>query len=135
MGQEMTEAKAEIKRLKDETASWVPSNPWVPSTTPVPKTGPTAKASSSILPNVEVAEIARLRRDLEDMEARKERYKDWWKQSEDYANEEQEESQRLKSEHTASKAEASSSSSHKGEKLREADKIVIPAWPSVAGLN
>ena len=138
MEQEMTEARAEIKRLKDENVSpsWVPNNPWVPSFTPVPNTVPVAKASSSILPNVEAAEIARLRRDLEDMEARKERYKDWWRQSEDYANEEQEESQRLKSEYIESKAEASSStSSHKGEKLREADKIVIPAWPSVVGLK
>ena len=137
--QEMTEAKAEIKRLKDENtaSSWVPTNPWVPSTSHVPSTTPVAKASSSILTNVEAAEIARLRRDLEDMEARKERYKDWWKQSEDYANEEQEESQRLRSEFNESKAEASSSttSSHKGEKLREADKIVVPPWPSVAGLK
>ena len=137
MDQETAEAKAEIKRLKDENASqsWLPKNPWVPSATPTPNVDSTAKASSSILPNVESAEVARLVRELEDMEARKERYKDWWRQSEDYANEEPEESQRLKSEYTESKAEASSSSSHKGEKLREADKIVIPAWPSVAGLK
>ena len=41
----------------------------------------------------------------------------------------------MKHELSESKAESSSSSGHKCEKLRTADKVSIPAWPTVAGLK
>ena len=68
-----------------------------------PKQNPTSSQSSR-----ESAEILRLRKELEDMESRKDTYKSWFKQSEAYADEEQEESQRLKNAYTESKAESSS---------------------------
>ena len=41
----------------------------------------------------------------------------------------------MKREFSESKAESSSSSGRKHEKLREAVKVSIPSWPTVAGLN
>ena len=129
MRHEIDDAESEAMKHKKEADRLEAfcASPW----------GPNPPSSSQANQSSDSAEINKLRRELEDMEARKEVYKDWLKQSEMYAGEEEEESQRLKQEFAETKAEASSSttSSHKREKVREADKVSIPPWPSVAGLK
>ena len=79
-------------------------------------------------------EILKLRKELEDALSRKDMYKGYWQQSEQY---EAEESQRLKDEVTENRAESSSTPTHKSSssKQREAEKITIPQWPKVADLQ
>ena len=65
-------------------------------------------------------------------------YKGYWEQSEQYADEEAEESQRLRDEANENKAESSLTPTHKSSsssKQREAEKITVPQWPKVADLQ
>ena len=83
-------------------------------------------------------EILKLRQELEDALSRKDMYKGYWQQSEQYADEEAEESQRLRDEANENKAESSLTPTHKSSssgKQREAEKIAIPQWPKVADLQ
>ena len=82
-------------------------------------------------------EIIKLRRELEEALSRKDMYKGYWQQSEQYADEEAEESQRLRDEANENRAESSLTPTHKSSssKQREAEKITIPQWPKVADLQ
>ena len=74
-------------------------------------------------------EILKLRQELEDALSRKDMYKGYWQQSEQFADEEAEESQRLRDEANENKAESSLTPTHKSSssKQREAEKIAIMA--------
>ena len=82
-------------------------------------------------------EMIKLRRELEEALARKDMYKGYWQQSEQYADEEAEESQRLRDEANENKAESSLTPTQKSSsgRQKEAEKIAIPQWPKVADLQ
>ena len=97
------------------------------SSAPPHVTTPVVQASSG---SAVADEMTKLRQQLQDALARKDMYKGYWEQTEQYANDEAEETQRLKDECAEKKAESSTTPSHKSNsKLKEFERITCLNGP------